>query len=118
MFLLNWECSLFVRDGSGGFITESGISLLNEGKSDTLSLWNRDSWVLTVTNNNDVLESGGESLSVHILDVSDLERTWMLLEGLEVSNSTNVVSSNKSNGGSWLELDNTRNALGCEIVLY
>lgn len=111
-------CSLFIRDGSGGFITESGISLLNKRKSDSLSLWNRDSWGLTVTNNNDVLESGGEGLSVDVLNMGDLERTWMLLEGLEVSNSTDVVSSNKGNSGSWLELDDTGDGLGTEIVLY
>ena len=105
-------CSLFIRDGSGGFITESGISLLNKRKSDSLSLWNRDSWGLTVTNNNDVLESGGEGLSVDVLNMGNLERTWMLLEGLEVSNSTNVVSTNECNGSSWLELDNTSDALG------
>ena len=114
---MNWGCSLLVRVASIDIFAESGISLLDKGKSDTLSLWNRDGWVLSITDNEDVLESGGEGSSVGVLDMSDLERTWMLLEGLEVSNSANIVSANEHNGGSWLELDDTADVLGIEIVL-
>ena len=110
-------CSFVIIFSLDGFITESDISLLNEGESDTFSLWNGDSWGLTVTNNNDVLESGGESGSLGVLDMSDLIRSWMLLDGLEVSNSTNVVSADEHNSGSWLELNNSTDGLGTEIVL-
>jgi hypothetical protein len=94
-----------------------GISLLDKRKSNTLSLWNGDSGSLTITNNNDVGKSGGEGLSLGILHMGDLERSWMLLERLEVSNSTNVVSSDEHDGGSWLELNNSTDGSGGEIKL-
>jgi hypothetical protein len=112
------RCSFFVIFFSlDGFITESDVSLLNEGESDTFSLWNGDSWGLAVTNNNDVLESGGEMSSLGVLDMSDFIGSWMLLDGLEVSNSADVVSSDEHNGGSWLELNDTADGFGTEIVL-
>ena len=110
-------CSFVIIFSLDGSITESDISLLNEGESDTFSLWNRDSWGLTVTNDNNVLESGGEVVGVGVLDMSDLIRSWMLLNGLEVSNSTNIVSADEHNGGSWLELNDSADGFGTEIVL-
>jgi hypothetical protein len=50
--------------------------------------------------------------------MSNLVRTWMLLERLEVTNSANVVSSSNHDGGSWLELDHTTDALGGKVELY
>ena len=73
----------------------SFVSLLDEGILDTLALWKGDSWGLAITDNEDVRKSGGELVSTDIFDVSDIERTWVLLDGLHGSNSTDVVSSDK-----------------------
>jgi hypothetical protein len=39
--------------------------------------------------------------------VSNLKGSWMLLDGLENSDSTNVVSSSEHHSGSILELNDT-----------
>jgi len=98
-------------------VTSSGVSLLDEGKSDTITLRDGDSVGLTVTNNENVGESGGESVSLGVLDVANIEGTWMLFDGSDVSNSTDVVSTDKEDSSSNLELDNTADGLALEIKL-
>ena len=100
-----------------GFITSSGISLLDKSKSDTFSSWDGDSGGFTVTNNKDVFKSGGEGVTLGVFDVTDFVGTWMLLDGGEDTDSTNVVSSNKHDSGSGLELDNTSDGLRFEVEL-
>ena len=52
-----------------------------------------------------------------VLDVGNLEGTWMLLEGGKGSDSTNVVSTGKGNGGTLDELDNSADFTVGEIYL-
>ena len=49
--------------------------------------------------------------------MSDFERTWMLFNGLEDTDSTNIVSAGKHNIGSVLELNYGGNFFGGEIEL-
>lgn len=90
---------------------------MDEGKSDTISLWNGNSVGLTITNDDNVTESGGEVVSLGVLDMDDIEGTLMLLDGGDDTNSTNVVSTGKDNGGTNLELDNTGDGLALEVEL-
>jgi len=90
---------------------------LNEGKSDTISLWNGNSGGLSITNNDNVTLSGREGVTLGILDMADLERTWMLFDRGEGTNSTDVVSSDKHNGGTNLEFNDSSDGLVFEIVL-
>jgi len=85
----------------------SFVSLLDEGVFDTFSLWNRDCWGLAVTDDEDVGQSGGELLTTDVFNVSDIERTWMLLNGFHDTDSANVVSSGEHNSGAVLELDDS-----------
>lgn len=73
---------------------------------------------LTITNNNDVTESGGERVSLGVLNMADLERTWMLFDRGKSTDSTNIVSSNEHDVSSDGELDDTSDSLGLEIELY
>lgn len=98
-------------------ISELGVSLLDEGESDSFSLWQRDSWGLSITNDLDVLDSGGESVSALVLDVSNVEGTLMSLNRLEDSNSADVVSTGEHDQGSVLELDDLGDLLGVEVQL-
>jgi len=90
---------------------------LNEGKSDTVSLWNRNRGGLSITNNENVTLSGSEGVTLRVLDVADFERTWMLFDRGEGTNSTNVVSSGKHDGGTNLEFKDSRDGFAFEIVL-
>jgi hypothetical protein len=90
---------------------------LDEGKSDTVSLWNGNSVGLTITNDDNVTESSGEVVSLGVLDMDDIEGTWMLFDGGDNTNSTNVVSTGKDDGGTNLELDYTGDGLTLEVKL-
>ena len=98
-------------------LVDLGVSLLDEGELETIALGEGDGWVLTVTDHENVLDSGGEGVTVGILDVSDVEGTWMLLDGLEDTNSTDVVSTSKVNRGTVDELVNTRDGLVSQVNL-
>ena len=98
-------------------LVDLGVSLLDEGELETIALGKGDGWVLTITDHENVLDSGGEGVTVGILDVSDVEGTWMLLDGLEDTNSTDVVSTSKVNRGTVDELVNTRDGLVSQVNL-
>ena len=80
---------------------------MDEGKSDTISLWNGNSVGLSITNDDNVTESGGEVVSLGVLDMDDIEGTLMLFDGRNNTNSTDVVSSNEYGCGTNLEFNNT-----------
>lgn len=97
--------------------SESSISLLDKGEEDTFTLWKGDGWGLSVTDNEQVGVSGGEHVASGILDVSNIVRTEMLLDGVDDSDSSNVVSSGEDDTGSVAELDDTVDFLGGKVVL-
>ena len=90
---------------------------MDKSESDTVSLRNGNSVGLAVTNDDNVTESGGERVTLGVLDMADVEGTWMLLDGSDITNSSDVVSSDEHNGGSNLELDNTADVLALEVEL-
>lgn len=52
-----------------------------------------------------------------VLDVSNVEGSGVLLDGLEDSDSADVVSSSEHHGGSVVELDYAAHLLGLEVEL-
>jgi hypothetical protein len=81
-------------------VDEFGLSLFNEGELNTVALRQGDSWALTITNDEDITDTGGEGVTVRVLDMSNIEGTWMLLDRLQDTNSTNVVSAGEINSGT------------------
>ena len=98
-------------------INDLGVSLLDQGESETLSLWQRDGWGLSVSNDVDVGDSGGEVVTLGVLDVGDVEGSWDLLNGLEDADSSNVVATSEHDGGSILELVDSTHLSGGEVQL-
>jgi hypothetical protein len=98
-------------------ITNSSLSLFDEAELDTFTLGNGDSRGLTVTNDENVLQPGGENIALHISDVGNIEGTLMLLDRLKNTNTTNIVSSNEHNRGTVGELDNRLDITSGEINL-
>jgi len=56
-------------------------------------------------------------VSLGVLDMDDIEGTWMLFDGGDNTNCTNVVSTGKDDGGNYLELDYTGDGLTLEVKL-
>jgi len=54
-------------------INDFGLSLFDEGELDTVALWQGDSWALTITNDEDVSNTGGEGVTVRVFDMSNIE---------------------------------------------
>jgi len=115
--LIRLACSVRIFGSFFFLFVELGVSLLDEGELETIALGEGDSWVLAVTDDENVLDTGGEGVTVGILDVSDVEGTWMLLDGLEDTNSTDVVSTSEVNRSSVDELVNTLDALISQVNL-
>jgi len=74
-------------------MSAASISLLNEGKLDTLTLGKRNQRFLALTNDHNIAQTGGENVSTDISDVSDLVGTGMVLNMGEDTDTTDVVTT-------------------------
>ena len=100
---------------SGG--CETSVSLLSKGHSHTCSLRQRDGWSLSVSNDQDEVETSGERVASGVLEVGDVVGTDVSLDVLESSDSTDVVTSDKEHGSSVLELENALDGSVGEVHL-
>jgi len=83
------------------------ITFLNQTKADTLWLGKGDERFLTITNHENVAETCGEWVTFGVLNVSDFVRTWVVLDVLKNTNTTNIVTTSNKNWSTVVELDNT-----------
>lgn len=95
----------------------SHVTLLNEGKADTLLLGQGDEGLFAVTDHENVSETGGERVTLGVLDVSDLVRTGVVFNVLEHADTTDIVTTGNEDGGTVIELDNTVNFTVLEVEL-
>jgi len=96
---------------------EFGVTHLNIGEVDTFTLGERDKRLLIITDHEDVGETGGESVTTGVLNVCDLVRTGVVLNVLENTDTTNVVTTSGKNSGTVIELNNTVDFTSCEVQL-
>ena len=99
------------------FVSESVVSILHDGESETLSLRKGDGWGLSVTDDNNVTDSGGELFVVSILDVDNIVGTDMLLDGSDDTNSSDIVTGSEEARSSVDELDNSIDLVGGDVEL-
>ena len=72
--------------------------LFDWGHVNTLVLWKTDPWVLALTNDEHIADSGGEVGSSGISEMDDIETTEMSFTVGDDTNSSDVVSlSDQSN---------------------
>jgi len=76
------------------------LLLSDDSDLESFSSWDGNGWVLAISNDEDVAESDAESSAVGVLDISNIIGTWMLLNGLENTDSANIVSTGKIDGGT------------------
>lgn len=100
------------------FVVESLVSLFDEGKLNTLLGEEGDDGLLALSDNEDVVDSGGEGVASSVLDVSDVEAGGVLLDVLEDTDSSDVVTSDQEHLSAVLELDEAFNFATLEIQLY
>jgi len=93
------------------------VTLFNEGKLDTFTSGEGDEGLLGITNHENVGKTGGERVTTGVLDVSDLVRTGVVLNVLEDTDTSHVVSTSGENGSAVIELDNTINITSLKVKL-
>lgn len=98
-------------------VSESLVSFFDEGKLDTSGWEEGDDWLLAFSDNEAVVDSGSESVSVGVLNVSNIEAAWVLFNVLENTDSADVVTTNNQNLSSIFELDQTFNFSSLKIQL-
>jgi len=87
----------------------ASMGLLNKSETNTLLLGEGDNSFLLGTNAENVGETGSEDVTLGISDVGDLIGTGMVLDVLEDTDTTNVITTGTENLGVVLKLDNAVN---------
>lgn len=93
------------------------VGLLNERETDTLLLGERDNGFLAGTDDENVGKTGGERVTTGILDVSNLVGTGMVLNVLEHTDATNIVTAGNEDTGTVFDLDNRFDFVGLKVKL-
>ena len=93
------------------------VTLLDKGKADALGLGEGDQGLLGLTNDENVGETGGEGVATGVLDVGDLVGTGVVLDVLENTDSTDIVSSLDENRRAVFVFDNAVNFTSLKVEL-
>ena len=81
------------------------LSLFQDGQGNTVLLWEGNQWLLSCSDDEYIFLSGGEGLSVAVLDVDDIISSNVSFDVLDLANSTNIVSSSQESSVSSVVLD-------------
>ena len=92
-------------------------ALLKDGLLDTTSLGKSHLWMVTHSDDEDVLQSGGEGVSLGILDCNNREGSLVFLNVHELSHTSSVTSLGDHDHGTEFELDNVRHLTSGDINL-
>lgn len=85
-------------------LCQTTIPLLSNGKPHSLSTWQRDEGLLA-PNDKNVGQSRGKGIANSIFDVDNIEGTMVTLTVGDVTNTTQVTSTNNHDQMSIVELD-------------
>jgi len=98
-------------------VLDSGVSLFGDSFPDTLVSWKADQSFVAFSEEEDVAGSGGENVSGGILDVDDVEGTWMSLSGLDGTDSTDILTADDLAHVTGVEFDPVGDFVGGEVEL-
>lgn len=88
---------------------ESELLLFLEGQLDSAGGEEGDDGLLALSDDEHVVDSCGEIVAVGVLDVGDVKVAGVLLDVLQHSNSSNIVSSGGDDQGSVFKLNKAFN---------
>ena len=117
--MLSWNASrsFIILDNGLGVSLVAGVTLLNEGKSDSLASWEGDDWLLAIANNEDVRKTGGKRGAMGVFDVGDFVGTGVVFDVLEDTDTTDVVSAGSEDEGAIIEFDDSVNLTSLKVKL-
>lgn len=92
-------------------------ALLKDGLLDTTSLGKSNLWVITHSDDEHILQSGGEGVSLGILDCDNREGALVFLNVHKLSNTSGVTSLGDHDHGTEFELDNVGHLTSGDINL-
>lgn len=95
----------------------ASLGLFKKSETNTLLLGEGNNSFLLSANAENVRETGSENVTLNILDVGDLVGTGMVLDVLEDTSTTNVITTSDEDLGVVLKLDNAVNSVGLQIEL-
>ena len=102
---------------AGNCLSTSAVSLLSDGKLNTLALWQRDPWLLRSDNEN-VSFTGSEGVVYGVLDVNDVEASVVTLTVSDNTNTSHVTTTGNHGNNSSIELDEFGDLAGGDIDLH
>ena len=100
----------------GNGLSTTAITLLSNGKLDTLTLGEGDPRLL-LANNENVALTGGEAVVDGVLDVDNGETSVVTLTVSDDTNTTHVTSTGDHSDGASVELDEVGDLAGGEVNL-
>lgn len=96
---------------------DSEISLFSQIESLTIALGKSENWLLVSADHEGVGETGGEGVSFVVLDVDDLIRARVVLDGEHGAYTTDVVSASDEDSGEVLEFNDALDFTGEQVKL-
>ena len=97
--------------------SETSISLLSNGKLDTLALGKGDPRLSTLTNDENVRKTGNEGVVKSILDVDNVETTLVTFKMGDGTNTTQISATGDHDNVAGTELDVVNNLSSSKVDL-
>jgi len=98
-------------------VSTSAISLLGDSKLDTLTLWQRDPWLLGPDDEN-VAFTGSEGVVYGVFDVDNVETSIVTFTVSDNTNTSHVTTTSGHGDNTSIELDEVGDLTSGEIDLY
>ena len=98
-------------------LLESEFSLFDEAELDTSLRKKGNDGLLAFSNNEHIGRTGSESVTIGVLNVSDVEAAGMFLDVLENTDSTDVVTTDDEHLSAILILDEALDLAGLKVQL-
>jgi len=102
--------------GSSHLLCASAVTLLSNGKLNTLALWQTDPWLL-LTNDENVALTCGELVVKSILDVDNSESTVVTLTVSDDTDTSHVATTSGHGDDTSVEVDEVSDLAGGEVDL-
>lgn len=98
-------------------LSSSSVTFFSNGQLDTLTLWQGDVWLTLFTDNENVVQSGDESVVQGVLDVNQVETTIVSFLVNDGTDTTQVTTTGDVDQLTNVELDVVSDLTGSQVDL-